>query len=174
MSIRKRFRQNRRMRKLRKPTVLLTLIAFGLLCFWAVSFEMHARGQGMLPRENLTIINAKGDRRVFIVELAVTPEQQEKGLMYRRSLAQSAGMLFVFPKPRIVDFWMRDTVLPLDMLFIRKDGIVDSIAANAVAYSEANIFSAGPVIATLEVPAGTAARLDLQPDNKVIARQFAN
>jgi uncharacterized membrane protein (UPF0127 family) len=172
MSVRRKYKQNRRMRKLRKPTVLFPLIAFALLCFWAVSCAMRDRGQKMLPRETLTIINAKGAPCVFIVELAVTPEEQEEGLMYRRSLAADAGMLFVFPKPQIADFWMKNTVLPLDMIFIRKTGVVDSIAENAASYSVANIFSAGPVIATLEVPAGSAARLDLQPSDRVLASQF--
>ena len=172
MSVRKKYKQNRRMKKLRKPTVLFPLIAFALLCLWAVSSAMRDRGQKMLPRETLTIINAKGARCVFTVELAVTPEEQEKGLMHRRSLAANAGMLFVSPKPQVADFWMKNTILPLDMIFIRKTGVVDSIAENAAPYSVANIFSTGPVIATLEVPAGSAARLDLQPSDKVLASQF--
>jgi uncharacterized protein len=109
---------------------------------------------------------------VFTVELAITPKEQEAGLMFRRSLAPNAGMLFVFAKPQIVDFWMKHTVLPLDMIFIGKNGIVDAIGGNAAPYSLANIFSAGPVIATLEVPAGTASRLDLRPTVRVIASQF--
>ena len=160
------------MRKMRKPTVLFPLIAFALLCLWGVSCAMRDRGQKILPRETLTIINAKGAPSVFIVELAMTPAEQEEGLMDRRSLASNAGMLFVFPKPQVADFWMKNTLLPLDMIFIRKTGIVDSIAENAAPYSVANIFSAGPVIATLEVPAGSAARLDLQPSDRVIASQF--
>ncbi len=93
MSVRKKYKQNRRMRKLRKPTVLFPLIAFALLCLWGVSCAMRDRGQKMLPRETLTIINAKGARCVFTVELAVTPEEQEEGLMYRRSLAANAGIV---------------------------------------------------------------------------------
>jgi uncharacterized membrane protein (UPF0127 family) len=107
-----------------------------------------------------------------MVELATTPAEQEKGLMFRRSLAPDAGMLFIFPRPQVQDFWMKNTVLALDIVFIRKDGIVDSIARNAVPYSLANIFSAGPVIAVLEVDAGTTARLNIRPGDKVIAKQF--
>jgi len=130
-------------------------------------------GQPKLPTETLTIVNTKGKRSLFTVELAITPKEQMAGLMYRRFLAPDAGMLFVFAKPKIVDFWMKNTVLPLDMVFIRKDGVVDSIARNAVPYSLTNIFSADPVIATLEVPAGTAARLDLQPADRIVASQFS-
>jgi len=162
------------MKNTRKTSVVLGLLAFVLCGVWDISFATRDSAQNLLPAEPLTIINAAGRPSSFMVELATTPAEQEKGLMFRRSLAPDAGMLFIFPRPQVQDFWMKNTILPLDMLFIRKDGIVDSIAANAVPYSEANIFSAGPVIATLEVPAGTAARLDLQPDNKVIARQFAN
>ena len=150
------------------------IIAFGcllLVAVWGI-LTRPQYGQAKLPSETLTIINSKGDRRVFDVELATTPKQQEAGLMFRRSLAPDAGMLFIFAKPQVVDFWMKNTVLPLDMIFIRKNGVVDSIAENAPPYSLANIFSAGVVIATLEIPAGTSARLDLQPDDKVISTQF--
>jgi uncharacterized membrane protein (UPF0127 family) len=76
-------------------------------------------------------------------------------------------MLFIFPKNQIVDFWMKDTILPLDMIFIREDGIVDSIARDETPYSLTNILSAGRAIAALEVPAGTAERLALRPGDKV-------
>jgi uncharacterized protein len=172
MSIRKKFQQNRRMRNLRKLSITLALALFALLCILGISFAMHGHGQKMLATETLSFINAKGEQSPFTVEQAVTPKEQEMGLMYRRRLAPDMGMLFVFQKPQIADFWMKNTILPLDMVFIRENGIVDSIAENAVPYSLTNIFSAGPVIATLEVPAGTAVRLDLQPNDKVTASQF--
>jgi uncharacterized membrane protein (UPF0127 family) len=160
------------MKTARKSTIFLVPMAAVLLGILGVSATTRDHGQKILPKESLEIINAKGGRSLFTVELAVTPEEQEMGLMYRLSLARNAGMLFVFAKPQVVDFWMKNTVLPLDMIFIRKDGVVDSIARNAMPYSLTNIFSAGPVIATLEVPAGTAARFDLQPADRVIASQF--
>jgi uncharacterized membrane protein (UPF0127 family) len=147
-----------------------------LACFFLVAvcvIMLWPRyGQPRLPSESLTIVNSNGLRKIFTVELPSTPKEQEAGLMFRRSLAPDAGMLFVFAKPQIVDFWMKNTVLPLDMIFIRRDGIADSIAENAAPYSLANIFSVGPVTAASEVPAGTASRLHLQPTVRVIASQF--
>ena len=172
VAIRKTPRYSRRMKNMRKTATVMVLMAFTLLGVWILLFATRDRGQKMLPTEPITIIDARGERYVFTVELAVTPGEQQMGLMYRRSLAPDAGMLFVFPKPEIADFWMENTALPLDMLFIRKKGIVDSIARNAVPYSLANIFSAGPVIATLEVAAGATSRLDLQTGDKVLAHQF--
>jgi uncharacterized membrane protein (UPF0127 family) len=160
------------MKPFRKSTIFLALMAIILLGILGAAVTPRGDGQKSLPKECLAIINAKGERCLFIVELAVTPEEQEKGLMFRRTLAPDAGMLFVLATPQIVDFWMKNTILPLDMIFIRKDGTVDAIVRNAVPYSLTNIFSTGPVIATLEVPAGTAGRLNLQPADKVIARQF--
>ena len=73
----------------------------------------------------------------------------------------------MFPKAQVVDFWMKDTILPLDMIFIRANGVVDSIARNQPPFSLVNTFSAGPVIAALEIPAGTADRLGLKVGEKV-------
>jgi hypothetical protein len=160
------------MKTLRRSTIFLTVMFVVLLGILGMTAATSDHWQKIPPSEPLAIINAKEERCLFIVELAVTPEEQEKGLMFRRTLAPDAGMLFVFATPQIVDFWMKNTILPLDMIFIRKDGTVDAIARNAVPYSLTNIFSTGPVIATLEVPAGTAGRLNLQPADKVIARQF--
>lgn len=160
------------MKTLRRSTIFLTVMFVVLLGILGMTAATSDHWQKIPPSEPLAIINAKEERCLFIVELAVTPEEQEKGLMFRRTLAPDAGMLFVLATPQIVDFWMKNTILPLDMIFIRKDGTVDAIARNAVPYSLTNIFSTGPVIATLEVPAGTAGRLNLQPADKVIARQF--
>lgn len=160
------------MKTLRRSTIFLTVMFVVLLGILGMTAATSDHWQKIPPSEPLAIINAKEERCLFIVELAVTPEEQETGLMFRRTLAPDAGMLFVFATPQIVDFWMKNTILPLDMIFIRKDGTVDAIARNAVPYSLTNIFSTGPVIATLEVPAGTAGRLNLQPADKVIARQF--
>ena len=160
------------MKTLRRSTIFLTVMFVVLLGILGMTAATSDHWQKIPPSEPLAIINAKEERCLFIVELAVSSEEQEKGLMFRRTLAPDAGMLFVFATPQIVDFWMKNTILPLDMIFIRKDGTVDAIARNAVPYSLTNIFSTGPVIATLEVPAGTAGRLNLQPADKVIARQF--
>jgi len=107
------------------------------------------------------------------VELAVTDEEQETGLMGRRNVPAGTGMLFVFQQPITVDFWMKDTVVPLDILFIKSDGTVATIAPNCVPHSLQDISSGQPVLATLELRGGTVARLKIVPDDKIIARQFS-
>ena len=89
--------------------------------------------------------------------------------MFHRSLAKDAGTPFIFPQKQFLDFWMKDAIVPLAMIFIRKDGIVDSIARDEAPFSLANTFSTGPVIAALEVPTGATVRLRLQGGGRVIS-----
>src|SRR6185437_1187319 len=113
-------------------------------------------------KSELTIETAAGKHR-FTVELAQTPKQMAQGLMYRRSLPADAGMLFEFPSPQIAAFWMKNTLIPLDMLFIAADGRITGIHERAVPLSEEPIVSAGSVVAVLELNGGTAARLGIKP-----------
>ena len=99
---------------------------------------------------------------------------QARGLMFRRHLAPNAGMLFDFHHSRPVTFWMKDTILPLDMIFIRADGTIRAIHANAAPYSETPIPSAGPVRAVLEINGGRAAALDIVPGERVQHAIFGN
>lgn len=115
----------------------------------------------------LTIASASGDHK-FTVELATTPAQQEQGLMYRRSMAPDEGMLFDFGHPEPATFWMRNTLIPLDMLFVAADGRIASIHARAVPMSEAMISSEGDVRAVIELNGGTADRLGIKPGDRVI------
>ena len=111
-------------------------------------------------------------RHDFNVEMALTPEQQETGLMFRNDVPADGGMLFDWGQPRESTMWMRNTVSPLDMMFINADGTIRRIAEDTVPESLAIIDSRGPVRATLEVAAGTAKRLDIQPGDKVEQRIF--
>lgn len=104
----------------------------------------------------------------FAVELAETPQQQERGLMFRTQLADDSGMLFIFPRERVASFWMRDTVIPLDMLFVRRDGTIESIAADTVPYDLAPHASGEPVIAVLELRGGLAAEQGIEPGDTVM------
>jgi uncharacterized membrane protein (UPF0127 family) len=115
----------------------------------------------------LTITSATGDHK-FTVELATTPAQQEQGLMYRRSMAPDAGMLFDFGHPTTTNFWMKNTFIPLDMLFVGADGRIVNIHERAVPMSEAMIPSQGMVRAVIELNGGTAARLGIRPGDRVI------
>ncbi len=103
----------------------------------------------------------------FRTEVAADPASQERGLMFRTKLAPDAGMLFDFHKSDFQAFWMKNTVLPLDMIFIRSDGTISSIAPEAVPYSETPIPSAEPVRAVLEIDGGRAAQLGIEPGQRV-------
>src|SRR5262245_40294453 len=112
-------------------------------------------------------ITSKNGVHVFAVEMAVTPEQQAKGLMFRRELPEGQGMLFDFGHEQPTSFWMKNTYIPLDMIFIRGDGRIAKIAENTVPLSEALISSGGPVRAVLEVIGGTAKKFGIAPGDRV-------
>ena len=126
-----------------------------------------------LPKEKLTIVTRDGERHDFMVEMALAPEQQTIGLMFRRSVPADGGMLFDWGAARESTMWMRNTVTPLDMLFINPDGAIRRIAEDTVPESLAIIESRGPVRATLELAAGTAKRLGIRVGDKVEQRIFA-
>lgn len=122
--------------------------------------------------ESELVILSEGRRHRFQVELARTPDERSRGLMFRRELAADRGMLFDFGRDAPVAMWMKNTYLPLDMLFIDANGRITRIAADTVPHSEAVIASGGPVRAVLEVPAGTAARLDITAGDRVLHPMF--
>jgi hypothetical protein len=126
---------------------------------------------GPLPMEDLAVETAHGVQR-FHVEIADNNAEREQGLMYRRSMPADHGMLFDFNPPQQVSFWMHNTLLPLDIIFIGEDGRILNIAANATPFSDDNIPSAGPVRGVLELNAGRAAALDILPGDRVRHRIF--
>ncbi|MCC6778831.1 MAG: DUF192 domain-containing protein [Hyphomicrobiales bacterium] len=112
-------------------------------------------------------IASKSGVHIFGVELATTPEEQARGLMYRRELPPMQGMLFDFKREQPTSFWMKNTYVSLDMIFIRADGTIARIAESTVPLSEAMVPSGGPVRAVLEVVAGTAKKLGIAPGDRV-------
>jgi uncharacterized membrane protein (UPF0127 family) len=154
-----------------------TLIA-GLALLPAVAALAQTPGptaaQPVLPMEKLVIVTSDGQRHTFNVEVATTPEQQETGLMFRPSVPADGGMLFDWGMVRDSTMWMRNTIAPLDMLFINPNGTIRHIAENTTPQSLAMIPSGGAVRATLELAAGTAARLHLRVGDKVEQRVFGN
>ncbi len=114
----------------------------------------------------LSIVSGTGVHN-FTVELAVTPEQRARGLMFRQNLAADAGMLFDFGAPGKVAMWMKNTLISLDMIFIRSDGIIANISSDTVPMSLSPVPSNGPVRGVLELRAGTAARLGIRPGDRV-------
>ncbi|OHD05446.1 DUF192 domain-containing protein [Sphingopyxis sp. RIFCSPHIGHO2_12_FULL_65_19] len=112
-------------------------------------------------------ITMAGKAHAFNVEVARTDAEQDRGLMFRTSLPADGGMLFPFQKPRIGSFWMKNTLIPLDMIFIRADGSIDRIAENTIPESLEPVVSGGEVSAVLELAGGTAARLGIDESAKV-------
>lgn len=112
-------------------------------------------------------IATKSGVRVFSVEMARTEEQKTTGLMFRKELPDGQGMLFDFSPEQPISMWMRNTFIPLDMIFIRADGSVLRIAENTTPQSERIISSGGPAKAVLEVIAGTARRYGIAPGDTV-------
>ena len=112
-------------------------------------------------------IESDGRTHRFVVEVARTSEEQARGLMFRRSLGPNEGMIFPFPSPRPAGFWMRNTVIPLDMIFIRENGTIARIAANTVPLSEETVESGEPVAGVLEIRGGRAAELGIDEGDRV-------
>ena len=119
-----------------------------------------------LAMETLTISTHEGARR-FHVQVANTDETREKGLMFRRAMPADEGMIFDFFAPQTVSFWMRNTWIGLDIIFIDGEGRVINIAANARPMDETPLSSLGPARAVLELNAGEARRLGIQPGDLV-------
>jgi len=138
---------------------------------WAVD---TSRPQPELPKEKLVIVKRDGVQHVFSVEMALTPDQQTVGEMFRPTVPEDGGMLFDWKITKDMKMWMRNTIAPLDMIFINPDGSIRSITENAVPESLAVIDSRGPVRATLEVAAGTAKRLNILVGDQVKQRIFGN
>ena len=101
------------------------------------------------------------------VELALTSDQRTRGLMWRSRLDSDAGMLFVFPEMRMLAFWMKNTPLPLDIIYIDAEGRVVSVAESTTPYSEKSLPSAGPAQYVLEVNAGFAKEHGIGPGTRV-------
>jgi uncharacterized membrane protein (UPF0127 family) len=112
-------------------------------------------------------VEGQGRSHVFTVEVARSAGQQETGLMNRHGLVPDAGMLFPFDPPRPASFWMRNTLIPLDMIFIRPDGSIARIAANTVPMSETPVAVPEPMTAVLEIGGGRAAQLGIKEGDRV-------
>ncbi len=130
--------------------------------------------QPALPKEKLVIVSRDGSKHEFNVEMATTPDQQRVGEMFRKRVPADGGMLFDWGMPRESPMWMKNTLVPLDMVFIKQDGTIRAIAEDTVPESLAPIESHGPVRATLELAAGTTAKLNIRVGDTVQQRIFGN
>jgi len=146
---------------IRSRSALLRVV-FALLM--AVGVPASAVAQGKV--ETLVITTAQGPRN-FEVEVMRTDEERARGLMFRRYMPADRGMLFDFKDTQPVMMWMKDTFIPLDMLFIRKDGSIARIAENTEPHSTRTIASGEPVLAVLELNGGIAAKLGIKAGDRV-------
>jgi uncharacterized membrane protein (UPF0127 family) len=139
-------------------------MAAALIGLFALMLAGAASAQNFEP---LAIVTQGGARHAFQVEVARNDADRAQGLMYRRSMPADRGMLFDFGRVEPVAMWMQNTYLSLDMLFIRPDGSIARVGANAEPLSTRTIPSGEPVLAVLELNAGTAARLGIKAGDRV-------
>ena len=132
-----------------------------------------AWAQARLPVGDLVIVTGQSTRHAFRVELATNDTDRARGLMNRRKLDANAGMLFDYREEVPISMWMRNTLIPLDMLFIAGDGRIVNIKERAIPHDETPIFSGAPVRAVLELNGGTVGRLGIKPGDRVEHPLFA-
>ena len=154
--------------------VLLAVLLLGVLAITlSERRSVSAQDATSFARSAVAIETQTGLHR-FTMELAKAPAQHARGLMGRQSLAADAGMLFIYPRPQRAAMWMKDTLLPLDMLFVRSDGVIDSIVERATPMSLASIRAQRPVRGVVEVNAGTVKRLQIKAGDRVLHEVFGN
>ncbi len=154
-----------------RAIVLGWFLGLSLLAAWVTPADSQ-QGLASFTRDSLVLHKSDGTEPAFDVELAVSPQQQAQGLMYRPSLAADAGMLFIYRPAREVSMWMKNTVIPLDMLFIAEDGEIVKIVERAVPLSLTTISSDRRVRAVLEINGGMANRLGIRPGDRVVHPAF--
>jgi uncharacterized protein len=144
-------------------------VGIGLL---PAPFAPAATVEAAMRRETLTIETQAG-RPVFEIEVAESPDDKAKGLMFRAKIPDGTGMLFPYGSPMEITMWMKNTYASLDMVFIRGDGIVHRIETNTEPMSERVIASEGLVTAVLELAAGAAAKFGIKPGDRIIHQAFS-
>jgi len=151
----------------KKNRIISLLVAALLITGAASTYAANYKGR-------LTIVTSDGREHPFDIELAITPQQQAKGLMFRESMPENAGMLFLFTEERERSFWMKNTLIHLDLIFIKADGTIHHIRENAIPRDLTSIKSNGPVSAVLEINGGRSAELGIEPGDTVRHRFFTN
>ena len=149
-----------------RPLLALLLLLVGVSASPAQQLQRFPTGELMIESAN--------GRHKFRVELATTPAQLEQGLMFRQSMAPDSGMLFDFRHPMPVSMWMKNTFIPLNMLFIDAQGRIINIAERTVPHSLDPVSAAAPARAVLELNGGTASRLGIRPGDRVLSPIFGN
>ena len=161
---------NRMMTTTRRKFISGVLAGIGAAGLALDSRNSTAQNHGF-SRSSLTIVSANG-RHKFNIEMALTNRQQSQGLMFRRFLAPDAGMMFDYIIPQIITMWMKNTFIPLDMIFVGVDGRVVNIVERTVPHSTMVIPSVVPARAVIEINGGTAARLGIKRGDLIEHRIF--
>ena len=120
------------------------------------------------------VIEAGDGPKTFEVEFASTSDERRVGLMYRTEMADDHGMIFSYPKPRVISMWMKNTFIPLDIIFIRRNGQIANMVENTTPGSLDSIVSQGRVIGVLELNAGMVERLGIERGDLVRHEMFSN
>jgi hypothetical protein len=158
--------------KHRKLAMVLTAAALGLAaCSPGTGEARSSQAASVHPASGLRVVPltvTHGAKKLkFRVEVAASPQEQARGLMFRSAMGADEGMIFPMNPPRGASFWMRNTMISLDIIFVGVDGRISNIAANAIPYDERPLSSVGEVIAVLELNGGRAAQLGISPGDKV-------
>ncbi len=159
-----------------KPIYSVLLVAF--FAFAAAlfapgnPFAQQPEDRPAFARDRLVIETVEGERFGFLVELAITPKQQSFGLMHQRALRPDEGMLFLNDPPRMASFWMKNTLIPLDMLFIDEEGRVLQIAERVPPRTLDSVKSEAPVRAVLEINGGMSEQLGITPGAQLLYKAF--
>lgn len=146
------------MKSIKTITIILICITI-ILC----GYFYHSK-----TRQSDLAIQTNLNKITYHVEIADTHYLRAKGLMHRKSMPQNHGMLFIFEKPQIISMWMKNTHIPLDMLFVDKNGIIRHIHENAKPFDETIISSVIPVSFVIELNAGQVKEKNIQTLNQVI------
>jgi uncharacterized protein len=121
----------------------------------------------MFPRATLKIATPDARLHTFKVWVAEDESRRARGLMYVRGLADDEGMLFIYPQAQHIGMWMKNTLIPLDMLFVAADGRIAHVVANTTPHSLETVESKGPALAVIELKGGAAAKLNIRPGARV-------
>ncbi len=157
---------------------ILPLVA-GVIAVFVLAGDWHSSGDGgvkadELRRETVAIETAAGSHHNFHVEVADTPATRGTGLMFREAMADDSGMLFDFHREDEVMFWMKNTLISLDMLFVKENGRIVRIASGTTPLSEKVIPSGEPVRYVLELVAGTSAKLGIAEGDRLMGKAIGN
>ena len=139
---------------------------FSALLYFVCAVALLSDPASALEKQTLTFIT-RGGSQPITVEVADSDEKRSTGLMFRRSIGEKEGMLFIYDREQEITMWMKNTYISLDMIFVKRNGVISHIATNTEPFSENIIGSEGPAFAVIEMGSGSAKRLGLKAGDRV-------